>query len=33
MIYQNHRWQEACGKMHLFSVEEVLHARGEGWVA
>ncbi len=29
MIYHNYRWQQARGVVHLFSVEEVLRARGE----
>lgn len=33
MIFHNYRWQQARGRIHLFSVEEVLRARGEGWLA
>ena len=33
MIFHNYRWQQERGKVHLFSVEEVLTARGESWVA
>ena len=33
MIYHHYEWQRRRGKMHLFSVEEVLRARGESWVA
>jgi hypothetical protein len=32
MIFHNYLWQQQRGKGHLFSVEEVLRARGEGWV-
>lgn len=33
MIYHNYLWQQERGVVHLFSVEEVLRARGESWVA
>ncbi|CAA9327063.1 MAG: hypothetical protein AVDCRST_MAG93-6011 [uncultured Chloroflexia bacterium] len=33
MIFHNYLWQQARGRIHLFSVEEVLRARGESWVA
>ena len=33
MIYHNYLWRQQRGVVHLFSVEEVLRARGEGWVA
>ncbi len=32
MIYHHYLWQQKRGMVHLFSVEEVLRARGEGWV-
>ena len=32
MIYHNYRWQQQRGVVHLFSVEEVLRAKGESWV-
>lgn len=32
MIYHNYLWRQQRGVIHLFSVEEVLKARGEGWV-
>lgn len=33
MIYHNYIWQELRGRVHLFSVDEVLRVRGESWVA
>jgi hypothetical protein len=33
IIFHNYLWQQERGKIHLFSVEEVLKARGESWVA
>ena len=33
MIFHNYLWQEARGRVHLFTVEEVLGARGESRVA
>lgn len=31
MIFHNYRWQQQRGIVHLFSVDEVLRARGESW--
>ncbi len=33
MIFHHYEWQQRRGKVHLFSVEEELEARGESWVA
>jgi hypothetical protein len=33
MIFHNYLWQQERGKVHLFTVEEVLKARGESWLA